>query len=439
MTPSEVLGAVVVDRRMLEMAATGPRSRDQWRRLRFVIDQARAWSEVEHGGLRAYLAWAARQGEEASRVAEAVLPETDVDAVRIMTVHAAKGLEFPMVVLSGMSSQANSRKAVQLLWTDDGYAVKLRGPVQTNDFEAVQPVDEQMDAYERRRLLYVAATRARDHLVVSLHRKPESARTNASLLAEHGAGDAAGSFAFAGAVVVAGEAYAPAPAAATPPPEWAEWLAGLESAREASAWVSAISASGVEGTEPDVALQPPDDGVAGLAKGARDVELPPWSKGRYGSAIGRAVHGVLQTVNLATRAGLEGAVSAQCLAEGVTDHAEMVTALVRTALDSDLVKRAAARDHWRESYVGTVQDDGTVLEGLVDLIYREDEGSLVVVDYKTDAIPGAAMPSRAGYYKPQMDAYRSALTGATGFPIQTVLLFLRPGTSSHVTVEESAR
>ncbi|MBA3309617.1 MAG: UvrD-helicase domain-containing protein, partial [Nocardioidaceae bacterium] len=200
MTPSEVLGELVVDRRMLEVAATGPRSRDQWRRVRFVIDQARAWSEVEHGGLRAYLAWAARQGEEASRVAEAVLPETDVDAVRIMTVHAAKGLEFPMVVLSGMSSQANTRKGVQLLWTDDGYAVKLRGSVQTNDFEAVQPVDEQMDAYERRRLLYVAATRARDHLVVSLHRKPESTKTNASLLAEHGAGDAGDALAFDGSV-----------------------------------------------------------------------------------------------------------------------------------------------------------------------------------------------------------------------------------------------
>ena len=435
MTPSELLGALVVDRRMLEVAATGPRSRDQWRRLRFVIDQARAWSEVEHGGLRAYLAWAARQGEEASRVAEAVLPETDVDAVRIMTVHAAKGLEFPMVVLSGMSSQANTRKGVQLLWTDDGYAVKLRGPVQTNDFEAVQPVDEQMDAYERRRLLYVAATRARDHLVVSLHRKTGGANTNASLLAEHGAGDAAGVLAFD--APVAGEASAPAPTAAAPPPEWVEWLAGLEAAREASARVSAISASGLEGTEPDVALQPADDEAAGLAKGARDVELLPWSKGRYGSAIGRAVHGVLQTVNLATGAGLEGAVSAQCVAEGVTDHYEIVISLVRSALDSDLIKRAADRDHWRESYVGTVQDDGTVLEGLVDLIYREDDGSLVVIDYKTDAIPSAAVTARSHFYTPQINAYVSVVRAAVSSSVSGRLLFLNPATSTSVTIEEA--
>ena len=111
MTPSEVLGRIAVDRRMFEVArrSSRPRARDAWRRLRFVIDQARAWSESEHGGLRAYLAWAAAQSSEGSRVAESVLPETDVDSVRIMTIHAAKGLEFPMVVLSGMSSRPEPR------------------------------------------------------------------------------------------------------------------------------------------------------------------------------------------------------------------------------------------------------------------------------------------------------------------------------------------
>ena len=92
--PSEVLAAIVADRRMLEVAATGPRARDAWRRLRFVVDQARAWSEAEHGGLRAYLAWAPA-GQDASRVAEAVLPETDVDAVRIMTDPRRQGPGVP--------------------------------------------------------------------------------------------------------------------------------------------------------------------------------------------------------------------------------------------------------------------------------------------------------------------------------------------------------
>ena len=426
MTPSEVLGTLVADRRMLEVAATGPRARDAWRRLRFVVDQARAWSEVEHGGLRAYLAWAQRQGEEASRVAEAVLPETDTDAVRVMTVHAAKGLEFPIVILSGMSSAPRSASGVRVLWpAGGGYEVALSKSVQTGDFAAEAPVDEQMDSCERRRLLYVAATRARDHLVVSLHRVAGlKTETNAKLLADVGAAAAAGAVRFDGtlreAAVVDG-------ARASAPPSFDNWLAQLESVRSGSRTPSAVSASGLEGTEPAVVLQASPDDEAGLAKGARDVELPPWSKGRYGTAVGRAVHGVLQIVDLATGDGLADAVAAQCVAEGVVPYADVVTALVQSALGSDLVRRAAVRPYWRESYVGTVESDGTVLEGFIDLIYREDDGSLVIVDYKTDVIPAAAIPARVNFYRPQMDAYTKTLTAAgVGDRPSGHLLFLHP-------------
>ncbi len=422
MAPSDVLRRLVTDRRMVEVAAGRERARDQWRRLRFVVDQARAWSETQHGGLRAYLAWAARQGEETARVAEAVLPETDVDAVRVMTVHAAKGLEFPMVVLSGMSSAPRSPRGVRLLWSDSGYAVKLSSSLQTNDFEHLAPVDEQMDAYERRRLLYVATTRARDHLVVSLHRKAGTS-TNAGLLAEAGA--ASGAITFARRVL-AEPAAVVAAAAVRPAPSWQAWSATIANVREASRQPSAVSASGLEGTEPSVTLTV-DTESAGHAKGPRDLELPPWSKGRYGTAIGRAVHGVLQSIDLATGDGLADAVGAQAVAEGVVAHTDVVQALVRSALDCEVVRRAAAREHWREMYVGTVQPDATVLEGFIDLVYREDDQTLVIVDYKTDAVPAAALASRDAYYRPQLQAYRQAVVAATGATVRAVLLYLAPG------------
>ncbi|MGW6199683.1 UvrD-helicase domain-containing protein [Kribbella sp. NPDC055110] len=427
LTPSEILAKIVADRRMLEVAAIGPRARDAWRRIRFVVDQARAWSEVEHGGLRSYLAWAAHQGEETSRVAEAVLPETDADAVRVMTIHAAKGLEFPIVILSGMTASPNRQRGVQVLWPlPGGYAVKLKSSVQTEDFDLVQPVDEQMDDYERRRLLYVAATRARDHLVVSLHRSGNRRHaSNAELLATAGGVDAPHATLFTGAPVPDREPTGSPDV--TPPISRTEWESRASAAQAASRRPSAQSASGLEGTSPELALSTGTEAVVvpGTAKGARDLELPPWSKGRYGTAIGRAVHAVLQVVDLSTGAGLEAAVSTQCLAEGVLEYADVVTALVRSALASEVVKRAAARSHWRESYVGTLQPDGTVLEGFVDLIYREDDGRLTIVDYKTDAIPAAALDSRVAYYAPQLHAYAEILPN-TGPP---VLLFLNPNTA----------
>jgi ATP-dependent exoDNAse (exonuclease V) beta subunit len=389
-----------------------------------VVDQARAWSEVSHGGLRAYLAWAAHQGQETSRVAESVLPETDAQAVRIMTVHAAKGLEFPIVILSGMTSRPNNARGVRLLWpSGGGYEVRMASGVQTGDFDAAVPVDEQMDEQEKRRLLYVAATRARDHLVVSLHRAAGSkAVTSAQLLAGAGGATAAEATAFS-----APERPAPAQSSetpASPPPDYHQWLRGVQEARDRSRAASAITASGLEGTEPAVVLDE-NETAPGRAKGPRDLELPPWSKGRYGSDVGRAVHAVLQVVAL-DGSGLDQAVAAQCVAEGVVGQEGLVRDLARSALHSDLVRRAAAREHWRETYVGTERDDGTVLEGYIDLVYRDDNGTLVVVDYKTDALPTRAIAARTAYYKPQLDAYAECLAAATGAAVRTVLLFLHP-------------
>src|SRR5262245_9641112 len=169
-----------------------------------------------------------------------------------MTIHAAKGLEFPIVVLSGMTASPNRQRGVQVIWPPEGgYAVRFRKSVQTEDFDLVQPLNEQMDDFERRRLLYVAATRARDHLVVSLHRGTRRLDSNAELFVQAGA-DQAGARVFSGVPEPAAAGHS---ATATPPPAYDEWLARLTDAREASRRRSAQSASGLEGTDPEVVLR----------------------------------------------------------------------------------------------------------------------------------------------------------------------------------------
>src|SRR5690606_27651464 len=140
---------------------------------------------------------------------------------------------------------------------------------------------------------------------------------------------------------------------------------------------------------------------------------------------GRAVHGVLQSVDLATGRGLDDAVAAQVLAEGVAEHADIVAALARAALAAEIVRRAASRRHWKETYVGTTVGD-RVLEGFIDLVFDDDDG-LVVVDYKTDSVPSAALDRRVTFYRPQVAAYAAALAAATSRPVsRAVLLFLSP-------------
>jgi ATP-dependent helicase/nuclease subunit A len=142
--------------------------------------------------------------------------------------------------------------------------------------------------------------------------------------------------------------------------------------------------------------------------------------------VGRAVHGVLQTIDLITGAGLDDAVAAQCQAEAVPDRVEDVERLVQQALASPVVREAAAAPHWREVYACTPIGD-RLLEGYVDLLYRSPHG-LVVVDHKTSA---SAEPDeldrRVAGYRLQGAAYAVAVGQATGEPVtRVVFLFLTP-------------
>lgn len=82
---------------------------------------------------------------------------------------------------------------------------------------------------------------------------------------------------------------------------------------------------------------------------------PALVEGRYETAVGRAVHGVLQAIELATGDGLDQVVAAQCAAEGVVASTDIDRGCVQSALDSNVVRRAATRRHWRESFAGAVR------------------------------------------------------------------------------------
>ncbi|HEX6257825.1 MAG TPA: UvrD-helicase domain-containing protein [Euzebyales bacterium] len=426
LTPSEVLERIVRDRRLFELGYAYHRPRDLWRRMRFVIDQARAWSAAEAGTLRQYVEWARMQASETTRVAETILPETDDDSVRIMTIHAAKGLEFPIVVLSGMTTRFSGRHArVRVSFPPDGaVGLKVGRDLSTPEFEEFKPVDEQMDHHEKLRLLYVASTRARDHLVVSVHRRRRNLPadrqrwTGAELVADaaDGAGHAVGVAPRVRQLVL------PEPRPAPPPlPPLAEWASRREQALADAGRPRTVGASDV--TLPaDGDLD--DEAAAGVDKQPRDLDLAPWLRGRYGTAIGRAVHAVLQTIDLSTGAGLAEAAAAQAAAEGVIGREADVERLAGAALEAPAVREAVTCPRWRETFVATTVG-GRTLEGYVDLLYRCDEG-LVIVDYKT-ASSSADLDARVDGYRAQGGSYAVAVEAATGEAVaRVVFVFLTP-------------
>ena len=163
-------------------AVDHPRRREQWRRYRFIVAQARAFAEAGGGSLRRFLEWIDRQRSEGARVSETPVPETDEDAVRIMTVHGSKGLEFPVVILTGLNTRRRNSADSVLFGRTDGpdarnsVEVKVGSGIQTFQtagHEALASDEKAMLDDEHVRLLYVATTRAMDHLVLSVYRSTE--------------------------------------------------------------------------------------------------------------------------------------------------------------------------------------------------------------------------------------------------------------------------
>jgi ATP-dependent helicase/nuclease subunit A len=415
-SPADLIAALVDERRLVDAVLDSPDARDVWRRIRYVIEQARAWSDAGGHGLRRYLAWARLQAAE-SRTADTILPEHDYDAVRIMTIHAAKGLEFPITIVTGLTTEPAGTPAYSVVWHKDTWTIASK---QGDDvYDDFKPIDEQMSDAERRRLLYVACTRAVDHLVVSLHRtppKPDVAANkmpSGTLLASAGASDDA-----TGAIE-----FVPNLGGFTVPrvtPEELDWndAAAWEAERERALRVAGrrLSVSATRLAEDLVLYDPGAATDEGLRKDAVDLELPPWQRGRYGTAVGRAVHGTLQFCDLADGHDIDGLAAAQCAAEGIIGLETSVAALARSALAAPSVRAALTAEHHRELFVAAPVGD-RVLEGYVDLLVRT-EGGFMIVDYKTDAWrQGAGRAERIARYRRQLAAYAVALEHVTGEPI----------------------
>jgi ATP-dependent helicase/nuclease subunit A len=418
LTPAEIMERLVADRRMLEAAVDAPRYRDVWRRLRFVIDQARAWTEATHGGLRDYLVWAAVQQEENSRVKEAVVPETDVQAVRIMTIHASKGLEFPMVILAGTGSGPNNQKAAALWDQSSQVQVHFIGDIRSAGYRNAEAIEKDFDEAEKRRLLYVACTRAESHLVVSHY---VNAKNSLGQFLK-GAADAA----------PAPDLRIPEdmPIHARPAHEvqpvkaLEEWQQQRDVWQKNSALVSSTSVTAIAKGADDFA-------ASEMARTPRFVSIDedgsvPTSAatgGEHGKEFGTALHRLLELSDLRENENLDVLAERIAATAGLADPAGLAER-ARSALHSAPVQRAANREHWLELPIVTSMD-GVTLEGVIDLMYRDEDGTLVVADFKTDVT--VTQETLAAYWR-QLSTYAGMVERITGQTVsELVLIFCRTG------------
>lgn len=488
--PSQMVETAMAELHSFELAFARRRPRQHWDRLLWLSDQARLFDDTMGGSLHDFLRWAELQAEGDGRSSRLGPPDADDDAVRVMTVHGAKGLEFPMVVVTGLERDESSGfRPDAVLWQADGSmeigaGKELRSP----GYEQAAAAERILDRQERIRLLYVAMTRARDHLVLCLHHKARNGNADSSqaaaleslcrqypLLWRRMPGPAAspsvsvapGSVSLAPRSVLASAApsigggpvgEAPEPEGEAPEDAVRSWTEALEafSRRRAESLargraVPVVTASALAHApsagpglrEPTTPPGPtPDDGFTGWRTASA-----PAGGGEIALDVGRAVHAVLSALDLSTGRDATGTDVASLSRQradvfGVPDHAREVARMVEGALSSSAIRQAAARRHHKEVYLSMAlgaEDSDGLFEGFADLLVEDTEG-LVVIDYKTDGLQGAgALSEAARRYTPQLAAYALAAEAATGRPVRkATLLFLAADPPIEHVIEDSA-
>jgi ATP-dependent helicase/nuclease subunit A len=425
---------------LVEAALSLPSGRQSAANVMKLLDHAREFSAAGGGALRAFTSWLGRMREREADEVDAPVAEERDDRVRVMTIHAAKGLEFPVVCLGNLESTGSNdtppvpdvehgRVELKLGSESDGTAFCTPGWLEVKEREKAAL------AAERDRLLYVACTRARDHVVIPVCTVPSKAkglmaRLTPSLAqpdAERAGEDVDGCWLYDVALLdlvdvvpVVSKAAALKRAVAAAVAERERWNDARSAlVRERAQGVEVVTASSVKvDPRPLVAEAATSGGEGGPVI---DVgSAPPLE-------LGDAFHRVMEMVSLPEGEDLEEIATAICAEAGIPDASEGVVEMARRCLAAEPLNRAIdGRDLHREVPFVTGQD-GLVLTGRIDLLVRAD-ACVLVVDYKTDAVATGREKVAAEAYRGQTGVYGRAVGASIGAEASEQVLFARSGT-----------
>jgi ATP-dependent exoDNAse (exonuclease V) beta subunit len=422
------------DRHLLALPAGDRRMAN----VRKLMRMAREFEADEGRDLRRFIDFVAERDLVQGGEGQAPLEAEDLDAVRLMTVHRAKGLEFPLVCVADLGKTGREDDAALRVTEDGRMGMRLASmsgvSVDSAEMERIKQEQKAADEEEERRIFYVAATRAEEHLVLSgatdLVKLPPEAdltepmrwlwRALAPGLEQMGAQEVAVGEYDGREVRVACRVLRPGdvdellaeadrrPVPPEPEPPGLEALAApvLAAVPVPEALpVSRLSYSGLAAyrrcgyrfyLDRALRLPPPDDGPARAARGGGGEE------GLAATTRGTVVHQLLEELDFAAPA----VPAPERVAELIEDSGSPVrsedvadiTGLVAGFAHSALAARIAAADrvHAELPFAFTLATGGgrsLLIDGIVDVHAREGE-AVLVVDYKSDRLEGAEPADR---------------------------------------------
>jgi ATP-dependent exoDNAse (exonuclease V) beta subunit len=420
--------------------------RRRYANLRKLARLARSYEELRGPDVEGFVRFVAEQEAIGARELEALAEEEGADAVRLLTIHAAKGLEFKVVIVADAGRDRVPPSPDEILALPDGrFGFRVADPVTAKrrgafDYEAVKETRQEAERAERLRLYYVAMTRAKERLIVSgsvdLGSDREVPTPIAWVLDRLQADEELAQAGDAPIELVRGDArllvrldrFRPEEAAVPEEPESEDGrqlalFAGLEEVAAPPAAPELPSLVALP--EPPLlrvrklsftALSTFEQCAYkyfaryGLGMSERPVEGDGTAE-MSGTEVGSAVHTLLEQMDLALPAVPE-----------IED--ERIRGLVAAYSDSDLARRVAALPGVEKERHFTFEHDGVLVHGYLD-VFQLVDGRALVVDYKTNLL-GDSSPEEIVEqdYRLQRLVYALACFRAGAEEVEVVYHFL---------------
>ncbi|HEX6308679.1 MAG TPA: UvrD-helicase domain-containing protein [Longimicrobiales bacterium] len=443
--PADVaVGRIVDELGLLPHAAAGELGETRAGAVLFLLDALRA--AAERGAASLTDALDALEAAYDEDEGEAPLRPGRSDVVRIMTLHKAKGLEAPVVMLVAPFGEWDAPIERVIVRGDDGRAAgwlsvreraghKVTVHAEPPDWEEHEARERAFSEAEDVRLLYVAATRAMHELVVAV--PPEKVwkvspwRALYAPLLEHGT-----------ELVLTKQPVQPRLPLDLPADEMQRRVALIDQRRASLARPSyraaPVKLRAGELSDYEVHAARRGHGAAG-----RGVD---WGSAVHG-ALEAAMHGAHGSALRDRCRSLLIATDRPTGADGEPAELDELVGIVNAVLGSPLWQRVQAADAVLveapfslaltvEEYaaiarsIGVAAGDGAgqeIIEGVVDLAFRES-GAWTVVDYKSDEAGSAIEAPRRAKYRAQVELYATAVERITGEAVAgRTLLFTADG------------